>query len=356
MPIYLDRHSFTNKVSAKEAAQDHLLDLGIQDQYGCKAITYWFDEVRKVDFCLIEAPNKESVAQMHDHAHGGVPNEIIKVDESVVLAFLGRVKDPFNKEDEVLKLIEEPAFRFIMAINFLEDNHHIQINKIFSNTLKQLVKKHNGTIVESTKGTFLTIFTTAQSAIDCAKSLMKFSSNNTLSLQIGLSCGNPVDDAQIIFEKVIIEAKNLCLASRRGEIVMSSAIKKMYQKSNTPLNTIDFKVLKSVDINFLSEFLVFLSDHWHKPSLKTQDCCTYLRISSSSLHRKMINSLGVTFTVLLREYRLKKSIEMFPKFNTIAEVSYDIGFNSPEYFRKCFRDFFGISPSNYIKQSKLRSA
>jgi hypothetical protein len=69
MPIYLDRHSFISDVSAKEAAQEHLLDLGIQDQYGCKAITYWFDEVRKVAFCLVEALSKEAVREMHDHPH-----------------------------------------------------------------------------------------------------------------------------------------------------------------------------------------------------------------------------------------------------------------------------------------------
>jgi AraC-like DNA-binding protein len=186
--------------------------------------------------------------------------------------------------------------------------------------------------------------------------LVEFSSKNTLNLQIGLSCGNPLDNSQIIFEKVIIEAKNLCLASRRGQIVMSSAIKKMYQKGDASFNTLNFKDLKPVDTEFLAEFIAFLADHWHNPNLKIQDCCTYLRISSSSLHRKMTASLSVSFTVFLREYRLKKSIEMFPQFNTIAEVSYDVGFNSPEYFRKCFHDFFGISPSNYIKQSRLRSA
>jgi AraC-like DNA-binding protein len=355
MPIYLDRHRFTNSVSPKDAAQNHLFNLGIQDQYGCKAITYWFDEVRKVAFCLVEAPNREAVSQMHDHTHGGIPNEIIEVDESIVLSFLGRIKAPFNKNNEALKLIEEPSFRFIMALNFHQNNHTLQINKVFLNKIKQLVEKHNGTIVESVKGNFLTIFTSSSSAIDCAKSLVKFSNNNPLNFQIGLSCGNPVDDAQVIFEKVITEAKNLCLASRGGKVVLPSAIKKMYQKGNTPLNIANFKDLKSVDIAFLAKFLSFVSGHWSKSSLKIPDCCTHLRISSSSLHRKMMASLGVSFTVFLREYRLKKSIEVFPKFNSTAEVSYETGFNSPEYFRKCFYDFFGVSPSNYIKQSNLPS-
>ncbi|WP_289053947.1 DUF4242 domain-containing protein [Carboxylicivirga marina] len=79
MPIYMDRLDLPG-VTAKDVAEAHQKDLKIQDDYGCRAITYWFDEERQTAFCLIEAPDKGAVKAMHEHAHGLVPHQIIEVN------------------------------------------------------------------------------------------------------------------------------------------------------------------------------------------------------------------------------------------------------------------------------------
>jgi hypothetical protein len=43
MPIYLDRHEDLGDISAVELAAAHMRDLAVQDQYGVKYLTYWFD-------------------------------------------------------------------------------------------------------------------------------------------------------------------------------------------------------------------------------------------------------------------------------------------------------------------------
>ena len=45
-------------------------------------------------FCLIEAPEKEAVEEMHRRAHGLIPNKIIEVNSTLVESFLGRIYDP----------------------------------------------------------------------------------------------------------------------------------------------------------------------------------------------------------------------------------------------------------------------
>ena len=67
MPIYMDRHDLA--VTAEDVAEAHRQDVKIQDKYNCKGLTYWFDEKRGSAFCLVEAPNKDCVIQMHDNAH-----------------------------------------------------------------------------------------------------------------------------------------------------------------------------------------------------------------------------------------------------------------------------------------------
>src|SRR6266436_6191643 len=75
-------------------ADAHQKDPALQDKYHVKFLTYWFDEMRSTAFCLIEAPNRETIERAHNEAHGLVPNEVLEVDTAVVDAFLGRIKDP----------------------------------------------------------------------------------------------------------------------------------------------------------------------------------------------------------------------------------------------------------------------
>ena len=66
MPIFMDRHDVSESVTAELVAQIHLEDLEIQQKYNCRGLTYWYDDARKMAFCLIEAPDRNAIVQMHD--------------------------------------------------------------------------------------------------------------------------------------------------------------------------------------------------------------------------------------------------------------------------------------------------
>src|ERR687898_1179721 len=93
MPIFLDRHDLRG-LTAADIAEAHRKDLEVQDRYGVRFLTYWFDEARGNGFCLIDAPDIETAMRIHDEAHGDVAKDVIEVDLSAVQAFLGRVSDP----------------------------------------------------------------------------------------------------------------------------------------------------------------------------------------------------------------------------------------------------------------------
>ena len=69
MPIFLDRHDMVEQ-SAAETAMLHVKDLEIQDQYGVKFLTYWYDTERRTTFCLVDAPDKKTADKVHAEAHG----------------------------------------------------------------------------------------------------------------------------------------------------------------------------------------------------------------------------------------------------------------------------------------------
>jgi hypothetical protein len=93
MPIFMDRHDMRGS-TAENIAEAHRKDLEIQDKYGVKYMTYWYDPERSTGFCLVEAPDAETAEHVHREAHGQIASDIIAVDLAAVEAFLGRINDP----------------------------------------------------------------------------------------------------------------------------------------------------------------------------------------------------------------------------------------------------------------------
>lgn len=69
-------------------------------------------------------------------------------------------------------------------------------------------------------------------------------------------------------------------------------------------------------------------------------------ISHSHLNRKLKTILNQSISQFIREIRLKKAKELLlNEDSTVAEISYRVGFGSPNYFNNCFHEYFGHSPS-----------
>ena len=81
MPLFMDVHHMEGGVSAEDVAGAHAKDVETQDQYGVNYKSYWVDETKGKIFCLVEAPDAETAAQVHREAHGLVADEIYEVHE-----------------------------------------------------------------------------------------------------------------------------------------------------------------------------------------------------------------------------------------------------------------------------------
>ena len=81
MPLFMDIHKAVDGLTAQAVAEAHKKDLEKQGKYGVKYLKYWFNEKDGTEFCLSEAPDKESALRVHKEAHGLEPEEIIEVKE-----------------------------------------------------------------------------------------------------------------------------------------------------------------------------------------------------------------------------------------------------------------------------------
>ena len=81
MPMFMDVHHLDGGVSAADVAGAHAKDVETQAQYGVSYQHYWVSEEQGKIFCLVEAPDADTAAQVHREAHGLVADEIYPVTQ-----------------------------------------------------------------------------------------------------------------------------------------------------------------------------------------------------------------------------------------------------------------------------------
>lgn len=361
MPIYMDFHDMPDGISAKHVAEMHQADLKIEHKYNCRGLTYWCDERRQTAFCLIEAPNKQAIIDLHKQAHGDVPQRIIEVNDTIVESFLGRIEDPEKSQDTTLNIINDPAFRLLMVVNLAKNTIRNQNQNTlqaalrgYNKSIASIVNKHNGRLVKQENNSYLISFKTVTEAIKSAIAIQALHNcviTPDLNFNIGISAGIPVTQKDRIFEDTINRAEQLC-NQVKGPIAISQEVHALYQSENQQqtLDTHLFTILKPADEAFLSELMEYTKLHWMHANINVTDFQKHLGYSKSKLYRSIIAVLGTSPNVFLKEYRLTKALDLLEKQQAnISEVAYRTGFSSPAYFSKCFNERYGVLPSAYLK-------
>ncbi len=78
-----------------------------------------------------------------------------------------------------------------------------------------------------------------------------------------------------------------------------------------------------------------------------------LMMSRTQLFRKIKALTDQSPGEFLRTIRIKRAASLIEqKYGNIAQITYEVGFNNPSYFAKCFKEMFGVSPSEYMKQNE----
>jgi len=365
MPLYMDMHILPG-VKARDVAQAHLQDLVIQDKHGCNCMTYWVDEKRGTVFCLIEAPGKEAVSEMHGKAHGLIPNKIIEVNSSLVESFLGRINDPENAIMSVdgLKVFSDESFRTIMVIRLRDPvllQH--QIGKEKANGLLRsqhyIIQKelgsYEGSEVKHGGTDYIASFVSAGKAVNCALSIREIltgmSQENT-GLQIGIHAGEPLMNQDKLFGDTIHFATILGSITKDGQIAISSVVKDLASKDHIRYDEKHIAKLSPQDENYLLMLFNTLEERWQDPDFDMGDLGKQLTMSNSQVYRKTLALTGQSPNNLLRDFRLERAKEMMKRSTSnITQITFETGFSSPSYFTKCFKKKYEMLPMEYMEMA-----
>ena len=362
MPIYMDVHIVPG-VKARDVAEAHRKDLLYQNEYECKCMTYWIDEERENIFCLIEAPSKEAVEEMHSKAHGLVPNKIIEVHPDIVTSFLGRIYDPTEAEttDDGLKVFADPSFRILLVIKIADpvllqykfgtDKTYELLNR-HTDTIRKNLARHGGREVEYGGTGFIISFTSAYKAVTCALAIQKQMQeydNAATGTTIAINAGEPVEKSNNLFGDTLQLAGYMCAIGSNMQIVVASAVKELVAK-DFQLRENNFLVLAPPDEDLLESLFGKLEENWQNSEFDIEDYCKAMAMSKSQLYRKTIQLTGLSPNILVKEFRLEKAKDLMRKKHySISQITFESGFTSPSYFTKCFKKKYGLLPMAYLE-------
>ncbi|MCR8557210.1 response regulator [Mucilaginibacter sp. BJC16-A38] len=148
------------------------------------------------------------------------------------------------------------------------------------------------------------------------------------------------------FEILLSKIKNI--------LILRDTYKRTYKKQmdvqlqEAPIQNEDEKLLRSIveyiELNILNE------------NLSVEELSRQMNMSRGSLYNKVLMLTGKSPVEFIRSIRLKKAVYLLENSQlTISQICYEVGFNTPKYFTKLFKDEYNILPSAYtnsIRQKK----
>lgn len=98
---------------------------------------------------------------------------------------------------------------------------------------------------------------------------------------------------------------------------------------------------------FISRFKKIVEERMANSDLSVEDLAAEMRLSRVQLYRKVKALTGCTPVDLLRRARLSQAQHLLVTTEyTVSEIAYQVGFSSPSYFTKCYKDEYGMVPGD----------
>ena len=103
-------------------------------------------------------------------------------------------------------------------------------------------------------------------------------------------------------------------------------------------------------MGFAERFKALVAKRLSDANLSVDELAQEMGLGRTQLYRKVKSLTGFSPNELLKIARLKRAAHLLRQSDkNVSEVAYEVGFGSPSYLTKCFKDYFGVSPSDYGK-------
>lgn len=111
--------------------------------------------------------------------------------------------------------------------------------------------------------------------------------------------------------------------------------------------------LNRLDNEFMQKITQIIEENLEMEKMDVAFIADKMCMSHSTLYRKIKGLADMSANEFIRKVKMRKSVEMLRSGEyTISEIAYMTGFSSVAYFRQCFKNEYGVSPSGYMRQKQ----
>ena len=111
--------------------------------------------------------------------------------------------------------------------------------------------------------------------------------------------------------------------------------------------------ITSLDEKLIQNAIKCVEDHISNPDFSVEELSRELGISRAHFYKKIMALTGKSPLEFIRTIRLQRAAQLLEKSQlTVAEVAYEVGFNSPKYFARYFKEEYNMLPSAYAASHK----
>lgn len=114
----------------------------------------------------------------------------------------------------------------------------------------------------------------------------------------------------------------------------------------------------TLDRRLIDRIMEHVERNIGNPNYSVEELSSDVAMHRMNLYRKLQSITGMTPSEFLRTMRLKRAAQLLAQDDglSVTEVSEMVGFNTPKYFTRYFREMFGCTPSQYAAQRKQEGA
>lgn len=141
---------------------------------------------------------------------------------------------------------------------------------------------------------------------------------------------------------LIMQCRNLMKLSSRSQQPSSQ------QEDKKEVRAVAEIITDERDRRLLNILTIWIDSHLADPNLSVDLFAREMKYGRTTFYSKIKQLTGKTPNDLIRERRLLRGAELLKGNNiTVAEVTYQVGMSTPQYFSSCFKKHFGITPTQY---------
>ncbi|MCH4553114.1 two-component regulator propeller domain-containing protein [Aestuariibaculum lutulentum] len=329
---------------SKQFAELHLGTLKVNSKYNHGA-TFTLD----IPFdAFTEKTQKDSYKPILEEENTNVLNETSEIwairDQDLEEISL-KSKINTDKNRSLILIVDDNKNILLFLSNILNDNYDLIFAENGAEGIKKAIKYVPDLVISD-------VMMPLKDGFDLCKTLKKEQTTSHIPIVLLTAIGNTEGINEGYKEGAddyITKPFNSKILKTRIENLIKNRLKlKDYFSNNTdkPILGLENESLLDTEKAFLDRFNQVILEHVIQNKSNINDIYHEIGMSKTSLYRKIKALTGKTVNELIQDIKLEKAYNLIKHSNlNVSQASFEVGFNSVKYFRKLFKEKYGILPS-----------